>query len=114
MSFESTRRKFLSTVLAAVAGSQLPGSSFAATGKSKSGSDRRLPYEGIRIIELSDTLTGRLAGLLFADQGAEVLVAREAGFKPDEHDEFLDRNKTSVVPAQLVGTSSCSTSSTKA
>ena len=30
------------------------------------------PYDGIRVIELSKTLAGRLAGLLFADQGAEV------------------------------------------
>jgi crotonobetainyl-CoA:carnitine CoA-transferase CaiB-like acyl-CoA transferase len=66
----------------------------------------RLPYNGIRIIELSETLTGRLAGLLFADQGAEVLIAREVGFKPDEHDEFLDRNKYSIAPDQLADTSS--------
>ena len=32
----------------------------------------RLPYENVRIIEQSATLTGRLVGLLFADQGAEV------------------------------------------
>jgi len=31
-----------------------------------------LPYTDIRIIEKSSTLTGRLIGLLFADQGAEV------------------------------------------
>jgi crotonobetainyl-CoA:carnitine CoA-transferase CaiB-like acyl-CoA transferase len=43
---------------------------------------------------------------LFADQGAEVLIAREVGFKPDEQDEFLDRNKTSVVSAELADTSS--------
>jgi crotonobetainyl-CoA:carnitine CoA-transferase CaiB-like acyl-CoA transferase len=43
---------------------------------------------------------------LFADQGAEVLVARENGFKPGEHDEFLDRNKFSLAPAQLADTSS--------
>ena len=35
----------------------------------------RLPYAGIRIIELSHTVGGRLAGLLFADQGTDVFVA---------------------------------------
>ena len=37
----------------------------------------RLPYDDVRIIEKSATLTGRLIGLLFADQGAEVFVERE-------------------------------------
>jgi crotonobetainyl-CoA:carnitine CoA-transferase CaiB-like acyl-CoA transferase len=44
----------------------------------------QLPYQGIRIIEQSTTLTGRLAGLLFADQGAEVFVERAAGGPPGE------------------------------
>jgi crotonobetainyl-CoA:carnitine CoA-transferase CaiB-like acyl-CoA transferase len=65
-----------------------------------------LPYAGLRIIEQSNLLTGRLAGLLFADQGAEVLIARNAGFKADEHDEFLDRNKFSLVPGEVSDTSS--------
>jgi crotonobetainyl-CoA:carnitine CoA-transferase CaiB-like acyl-CoA transferase len=64
------------------------------------------PYEGIRIIELSKTLAGRLAGLLFADQGAEVLVEREAGYEPDEHDEYFDRNKLAVPPGGLADTAS--------
>src|SRR5271169_2205628 len=34
------------------------------------------PFQGIRIIEQSQTLAGRLAGQLFADQGAEVFVER--------------------------------------
>ncbi len=46
----------------------------------------QLPYSGTRIIELSQTLAGRLTGLLFADQGAEVLVERDPGYQPDEHD----------------------------
>ena len=34
-----------------------------------------LPYQGIRIVELNaDLLSGRLTGLLFADQGAEVVI----------------------------------------
>jgi hypothetical protein len=65
-----------------------------------------LPYSGIRIIELSNTLAGRLAGLLFADQGAEVLVVRENSYKPDDLDEYLDRNKTSLTRKQLSDTQS--------
>lgn len=61
------------------------------------------PYEGLRIIERSQTLSGRLAGLLFADQGAEVFIAREG--QTDEHDEFLDRGKTRV-PARLLSDTS--------
>jgi len=62
------------------------------------------PYNGIRLIELSSTLAGRLAGLLFADQGAEVFVERPADFKPDEHDEYFDRNKIAVPPGGLQDT----------
>jgi hypothetical protein len=37
------------------------------------------PLQGVRVIERSVLLSGRLAGLLFADQGAEVFVDRPAG-----------------------------------
>jgi crotonobetainyl-CoA:carnitine CoA-transferase CaiB-like acyl-CoA transferase len=64
-----------------------------------------LPYDGIRILEKSATLAGRLAGLLFADQGAEVFVER-----PDadegEHDAYLDRGKVRVAPGGLSDISS--------
>ena len=65
-----------------------------------------LPYNGIRIIELSNTLAGRLAGLLFADQGAEVFIERPAAFTPDAHDEYFDRNKIAVPSGGLQDTSS--------
>ena len=65
-----------------------------------------LPYNNIRIIERSNTLAGRLAGLLFADQGAEVFIERPAAFMPDEHDEYFDRNKIAVPPGSLQDTSS--------
>lgn len=59
----------------------------------------RPPYEGVRIAELSSTLAGRLAGLLFADQGAEVFTARDPS--PDLDDTYFDRGKTVVPPAAL-------------
>jgi crotonobetainyl-CoA:carnitine CoA-transferase CaiB-like acyl-CoA transferase len=107
MSYDLNRRKFINSVLAGFAATQLPGCDSSPTGQVSAVSNgHRLPYNGIRIIELSETLTGRLAGLLFADQGAEVLIARESGFEPDEQDEFLDRNKYSVAPGQLADSSS--------
>ena len=66
----------------------------------------RTPYNKIRIFEFSTTLAGRLAGLLFADQGAEVFIERKADFQPDEHDEYFDRNKTALPPGSLSNTSS--------
>ncbi len=65
-----------------------------------------LPYDGIRIIESSETVAGRLAGLLFADQGAEVFVERAPGHEPDDQDEYFDRNKTALPPGALADTSS--------
>lgn len=111
MSLKFDRRQLLTTtggaILGAMAAAQLPRSANAAAASSESDVDaQRLPYNGIRIIESSKTLTGRLAGLLFADQGAEVLIERKSGYKPNEHDEYLDRNKTSVPPGSLADTSS--------
>ncbi len=65
-----------------------------------------LPYEDVRIIEKSATLTGRLIGLLFADQGAEVFVERAGAATPGEHDRYLDRGKIAVPPGGLADTSS--------
>jgi crotonobetainyl-CoA:carnitine CoA-transferase CaiB-like acyl-CoA transferase len=65
----------------------------------------RLPYEHVRIIEQSATLTGRLVGLLFADQGAEVFVERGVAATPGEHDGYLDRGKIGAPPGALADTS---------
>jgi len=65
-----------------------------------------LPCDRVRIIEKSATLTGRLIGLLFADQGAEVFVERRAAATPGEHDGYLDRGKIGVPPGALGGASS--------
>ena len=65
----------------------------------------KLPYQGIRIVELNASLlSGRLAGLLFADQGAEVVILDSGATNTkkltdgDEKSEkavndFLNRNK---------------------
>lgn len=66
----------------------------------------RLPYADVRIFERSSTLTGRLVGLLFADQGAEVFVERPVNAEPGTHDAYLDRGKVAVAPAGLADTSS--------
>src|SRR5436190_4994354 len=66
----------------------------------------QLPYQDLRIIETSTTLTGRLVGLLFADQGADVFVERASGAAQNEHDSYLDRGKTAVPKGALADTSS--------
>src|SRR5438105_303345 len=45
------------------------------------------PLQGIRVIERSATLSGRLAGLLLADQGAGVFVERGASPSPGGLDD---------------------------
>ena len=66
----------------------------------------QLPYQGIRIIEKSTTLTGRLIGLLFADQGADVFIERAADRPLGEHDGYLDRGKSAVPKGCLSDTAS--------
>ena len=65
-----------------------------------------LPYHGIRIIEKSATLTGRLMGLLFADQGADVFIERARERRSSEHDAYLDRGKCAVPNEVLADTPS--------
>lgn len=64
----------------------------------------QLPYADVRILEKSNTIAGRLAGLLFADQGAEVFIERAPGHKPSDQDEYFDRNKIAVPPGALADT----------
>ena len=64
------------------------------------------PLVGVRVIERSATLSGRLAGLLLADQGAEVFVERSASAAQGVLDDaFFDRGKV-AVPAGATANSS--------
>lgn len=57
------------------------------------------PLQGVRVIERSAVLSGRLAGLLLADQGAEVFVERGTSITPGGLDDnFFDRGKIAVPP----------------
>jgi len=61
------------------------------------------PLAGIRVIERSNLLSGRLAGLLFADQGAEVFVERAGptpapGQRVALDDAYFDRGKIALPP----------------
>ena len=65
------------------------------------------PLRGVRVIERSATLSGRLAGLLLADQGAEVFVERSASAAPGALDDaFFDRGKIAVPPGATADSSS--------
>src|SRR5277367_6175203 len=61
------------------------------------------PLAGIRVIERSNLLSGRLAGLLLADQGAEVYVERAGPTPPADQrvaldDAYFDRGKIALPP----------------
>jgi crotonobetainyl-CoA:carnitine CoA-transferase CaiB-like acyl-CoA transferase len=55
------------------------------------------PLQGLRVIELSTLLSGRLAGLLMADQGADVFVEHSNSPTPGGLDDaYFDRGKIAV------------------
>jgi len=60
-----------------------------------------LPLQGIRVLERSNTLAVRLAGLLLADQGAEVFAFDHDLLADDEIDAYLDRGKKLLRPDAL-------------
>ena len=65
------------------------------------------PLRGLRVIERSAALSGRLAGLLLADQGAEVFVEPSARAAHDALDDtFFDRGKIAVPPGATADSSS--------
>ena len=65
---------------------------------------KKLPFQDITIFELSTTLSGRLAGLLFADQGAKVYFVNRPGRSGEQVDDYLDRGKFAADPESLVDT----------
>src|SRR5271169_6548730 len=61
------------------------------------------PLAGIRVIERSNLLSGRLVGLLLADQGAEVFVERTGPTPAADQrvaldDAYFDRGKIALPP----------------
>ena len=65
------------------------------------------PLQGVRVIERSNLLSGRLAGLLLGDQGAEVFVERGSGAAPGGLDDnFFDRGKIALPPGAGAGAAS--------
>jgi crotonobetainyl-CoA:carnitine CoA-transferase CaiB-like acyl-CoA transferase len=102
-----TRRGALQSIgggtLGAALGVGLPAAAAAqpapqpATGKA--------PLGSVRVLELSQTLTGRLTGLLLADQGAEVYAERD---KPSGQfdDAYFDRGKHLLPAGALADISS--------
>ena len=106
-----TRRSFIRSVgggtLGAALGASLPGAASAqgtATAMPAAATGR-VPYESVRVIELSQTLAGRLTGLMFADQGAQVFVGRDTP-SAEFDDTYFDRGKL-ILPARgLADTSS--------
>ena len=72
-------------------------------GRSLSAAAPRLPYEGVRIIEKANLLSGRLAGLMFADQGAEVLVIDPS--EGEDVDSYLNRSKIAIKESDVTPSS---------
>jgi len=60
-----------------------------------------LPLQGVRALERSNTLAVRLAGLLLADQGADVFALNHARLADGEIDAYLDRGKKLLLPEAL-------------
>lgn len=108
--FGLTRRSAIQTIgggtLGVVLGASLSSGVVAqgVASSNKASSKGRMPYGNVRVIELSQTLTGRLTGLLFADQGAQVYVERD---KPSTEfdDAYFDRGKLTLPAGGLNDTS---------
>ena len=100
-----TRRGVLQSIGVGTLGTALGMGLPAATAAKPAAATEKLPFASVRVIELSQTLTGRLTGLMFADQGAQVFVERD---KPstDFDDAYFDRGKFLLPARGLADTSS--------
>src|SRR5271156_653535 len=60
-----------------------------------------LPLQGVRVLERSGALAGRLTGLLLADQGAAVFALDHDDAAEENIDQYLNRGKN-LVPAHVL------------
>src|SRR5947209_4147454 len=101
---EATRREALLGLGGAIGAALAMGARVAPAAAQMAQGHREVrpgtpPLRGVRVIERSAMLSGRLAGLLLADQGAEVFVERGTGAAPGGLDDaFFDRGKVAVLP----------------
>jgi len=64
-------------------------------------SESSLPLQGVRVLERSGALAGRLTGLLLADQGAAVFALDRDDAAEENIDQYLNRGKN-LVPAHVL------------
>src|SRR5271155_4736148 len=64
-------------------------------------SESSLPLQGVRVLERSGALAGRLTGLLLADQGAAVFALDRDDAGAENIDAYLNRGKNLVPPRAL-------------
>jgi crotonobetainyl-CoA:carnitine CoA-transferase CaiB-like acyl-CoA transferase len=64
-------------------------------------SETSLPLQGVRVLERSGALAGRLTGLLLADQGAAVFALDPGDTAEENIDQYLNRGKN-LVPAHVL------------
>jgi hypothetical protein len=113
---EATRREALLGLGGAIGAALVAGAGVSPVAAQMAQGHREVrpgtpPLQGLRVIERSTVLSGRLAGLLLADQGAEVFVER-AGPTPSADqrvaldDAYFDRGKIALPPGAAADTSS--------
>ena len=75
----------------------------SACGKARGKNTMQGPLEGIRIIDLSNVISGPMATMALADQGAEVIkienpadgdLARKLGNVPDYNKQLMGTSRT--------------------
>jgi crotonobetainyl-CoA:carnitine CoA-transferase CaiB-like acyl-CoA transferase len=69
-------------------------------------SEASLPLQGVRVLEGSGLLAAQLAGLLLADQGAEVFALARDDAEQESIDGYLNRGKKLVPAPALAGVDS--------
>ncbi|HEY1425177.1 MAG TPA: CoA transferase, partial [Caulobacteraceae bacterium] len=109
---EATRREALLGLGGAIGAALAAGSGVSPAAAQMAQGHREVrpgtpPLQGLHVIERSAVLSGRLAGLLLADQGAQVFVERGAGPTPGGLDDaFFDRGKIALPSGAIADASS--------